>query len=146
MVKKPLYLLPLLLVVLLLCACGENYSGKGNDFTMQATIYRIGALSVTVQNITMESAEGKAIHWFDGNGDDGKGHQIHNNYNTCDWHSRHVIGHVFDRYGNEIQLRDLHVGERVTIEGKIRSNASSCGKTSSFNSRPVFDRLIVVKR
>ncbi len=138
--KRILTLAPLLLVASLLCACGPNYSGHNNDFVMKATVKKIGNYSITVRHFQVESANGKAANWFSD-----KGHQIHNNYNTCGWNNRHVIGHVFDTAGNEIKLRDLQVGDSVEVYGRIRGNATSCGKTQVFKSRPVFDKLYLTK-
>jgi hypothetical protein len=122
-------LLTFLLLVLRACS---NYSGKGNEFVLRAQIVSVGERSITVDNITLNSARGKAKSWFD------KGtHQIQNNY--VQRLHRHTIGHVYSSDKREISLDDLHAGQWVVMYGSVRSSAK--GKYSYY--RPVYDRTIL---
>lgn len=131
----------LILLAILLAGCGPDYAGNGNRFTLHAQIASIGSHSITVSRFEVESAEGKAQGWFTPGS-----HQIHNNYNTCGWHSRHTVGHVYDVAQQQVSLSDLKPGEWVTIYGRIRSNAHQCGKYQNYNSRPVFDQVFLDRK
>lgn len=122
----------LLIVVLLLAGCGHNTSGGGNEFVIDATVYHVGKHSVTVHEVSVVEASGKARSWFHGK------HQIHNNYNNCGWHGRHRVGHEYDPSGVALRLEDFRPGDRVRIIGSIRENASSCGKNQQWHWRPVY--------
>ena len=134
-----------LIPVAVLCAgalavagCGEDYDGNGNEFLIGAKIEHVGEHSVDVDHITVESAHGKATAWFEKSAE----HQIHNNYRSCSWGlDMHTVGQVVDSEGQKIDLDEVHKGDTVEIQGKIRDSHSSCGKYSHYDDRPVFDKL-----
>jgi len=137
--RKGLLVIAALAFVALVIGCGYNYSGKGNEFELIANIDHVGKRSITVRVYSVDWAKGEADGWFA----KGERHQIHNNYNECDWSSPHTVGRVYKANGHNsverISIDDLRPGETVLITGKIRRNASTCGKSQRIKWRPVYD-------
>jgi hypothetical protein len=125
---------------LAMSGCGENLSGKGNEFVIEGEVVKAGHNSVRLGHITVIDAQGKAEGWFD----DGKTHKIHDNYRTCnfwgnlDWH---VVGDEAAIEGRAETLQDVKTGESVRLTGKIRDSYNDCGDDEETETRPVFDQL-----
>jgi hypothetical protein len=114
-------------------ACGPNYSGEGNDFTVDGTVTTAGSRSLTADIYGIKKEEGQAKGWFE----DGVSHQIHDNCD-CDsdfWTSNIKVGRVLDLQGQEIEPFQVAVGACVEFEGKIRADQE--GKYH--HDRPVYD-------
>lgn len=114
-------------------ACGPNYSGEGNEFTVDGTVTTAGHHSLTADIYSVKKEEGQAEGWFE----NGISHQIHDN---CDcgggfWNGHIEVGRVLDLQGQEISPFQVAVGACVEFEGKIRADQE--GKTHE--DRPVYD-------
>lgn len=126
---------------LALAGC-DNTEGAGNKFVIRGTVTEVGEQSVKLNNISVKSAEGEAVGWFD----DGKQHQVHDNYRDCGWsNSEHDVGNEFAVDGTSEDLGAVAVGENIELTGKIRDSYSRCGKYSEYELRPVYDSLQEIK-
>lgn len=120
---------------ILLAGC-SNLSGEGNEFKVEGRVVSVGDRSVTVETVRVDEAHGDAKGWFD----DGKKHQVHNNYKD-NWCDMKTVGHEFTAAGVPESLDDLQTGELVELDGKIRDSYTYCGKYAHYQERPVFDKL-----
>jgi hypothetical protein len=137
--KKP-YFAAFAVLAFLSAGCSEiNYEGKGNHFVIEGPITEIGDQSVRIKPTDPISLEGKSEHWFNTN--NGGTNQIHNNYQDDGCSERHV-----DRESNEIQMKNLQVGEWIKVEGDIRESKDACGKHPAWSERPVFTSVQEIAR
>lgn len=122
---------------------GPNHTGKGNEFTIMATVDHSGKYSVTIdeqpQKILKEN--GRAIDWFA----DNEPHQIHNHYKDgsdgCE--TKQFVGKILDASGVEEKLSDLKPGDDIVIEGFISESSKTGYKGGcTTENRPVFTRVV----
>lgn len=130
--------------VVLLPACGifdVNYEGEGNEFVIRGPIQDIGDNSVQILPIEVLEGNGAAEDWFEP--DDPT--RVHDNYEG-EWCTQQEVGVVLDVQGVEQELDALEEGQWVEIHGRIRESKTSCGKTPTWDDRPVFDTVQEILR
>ncbi|HSX16307.1 MAG TPA: hypothetical protein VLF40_05940 [Candidatus Saccharimonadales bacterium] len=147
-----------------LAACSKaDYDGSANTFTIRGVVSdseNDGLVQVEDEEIVVLSSNGKAKDWFTHKeGEEGFGlgteYDFLNGFrqdgtggfwDICG--AKQTVGKVYDDNGREIGAQDLHPGEVVVIEGKIRSNSywQSTGKSGycADEDLAVYDTVRVV--
>jgi hypothetical protein len=125
---------------LALSSCGafdHNYEGEGNEFTISGPILDIGDDSIKIMPLEITETNGEADGWFDEDDET----RIHDNYENEWCNAKEVGGVVYDAGGEEVEMHDLEEGDWVEVEGRIRESKTSCGKTPTWDDRPVFEEV-----
>jgi len=147
-----------------LAACSKaDYEGTENTFSIRGIVSDSeddGLVQVEDNEIVVLDSNGKAVDWFaHKKGEEGFGlgtefdflNGFHKEGEGSFWDvcgAKVTVGKVYDDGGREIGAQDLHPGEVVVIEGKIRAGSywQSTGKSGycATQDLAVYDTVRVV--
>ena len=118
-----------------------DYKGEDSQFVISGPVVDVGEKSVTILPQNVQDAQGEAIGWFESADET----QVHDNYKN-NWCNIKEVGREFSRNGQVQGLRDVQAGEWVELRGNIRDSKVVCGKTSTWETRPVYTELLEIPR